>query len=260
MKLSALFTALLSVCAIQSAAESATTIIIGSSGSGYTTQAWWYLGDGNEFNNENIRKYWDQDYYITSASYTSHGWFLAASLGTVWTDQGYKLSSAWPSDWVQSKWSDGFYITSLAASESQYFLVASEGTSIKSQKICSNPDWSVIREWMQSWWKESYVVADMCCKNGMWTFLMNYTGEYYQQTVFWANSADDIGKQIKDYWDKDYRITALQYGGGEFCCVMSKPEGASNIGQGYFIKVTDSPKDYINELWEEGRSITYIGG
>lgn len=226
----------------------------------YTRQAWWSLGSNNAFNDDNICKYWKDDYYVTSAAYTYYGWFFVASLGTGWTDQGYRYSSDWPTDWLREKWDNGYYITSMAASDTHYFLMASQGTDILSQKVCANPDWSVIRDFLHKWWNENYVVAGMCCKAGMWTFLMNYTGTYYQQSVFWGNTADEIATKIKEKWDEDYLITAIEYGNGEFCCVMSKTPGSSGVGQSYFIRTDKKPNDHIKEKWDENYEIVTIGG
>lgn len=37
-------------------------------------QTWFYSGSGGELQQSEIKKYWDQDKYITAASYTENGW------------------------------------------------------------------------------------------------------------------------------------------------------------------------------------------
>lgn len=260
MRLQFILSAILALSTLTAAADRTTTIVVTTSDFPYTQQGWWYLGEGNAFNNEKLKTYWNDDYYVTSAAYTSHGWFFTASKGTGWTNQGYRIDDVWPTDWLQEKWNDGYYITSLAASDDQYFVMASEGTNITSQKLCSNPNWSVIRDWLHEWWNQGYLVTGMCCKNGLWTFLMSYTGEDYLQKVMWANSADEISDKIKEAWNDNYIITALEYGGGEFCVVMSMPPGSAAMTQGRFIRYSDSPKEYIQEHWDKNENITYIGG
>ena len=89
---------------------------------------------------------------------------------------------------------------------------------------------------------------------------MSQTDRYQRQSYMWANSAEEIGKKIKEYWDKGYLITALEYGGGEFFCIMSTTDNSADAGQSRFIKVSESPESFISEAWEKGWNITYIGG
>jgi len=65
---------------------------------------------------------------------------------------------------------------------------------------------------------------------------------------------------IKEYWDKGYIITACEYGGGEFFCIMSQSVKSASQGQNRFIKVSDNPSSFIKKAWDDSWNISYIGG
>ncbi len=241
------------------AAFSQTTIIVTSSNSGYTNQAWRSCGSGNSFDSETVKKYWNEDRYITSVAWTSRGWFYAMNKGVKWTDQSYKIASNWPDDYVQEQKAKGYMITSLASSDSNFLVVVSKNTGITDQQICAAP-WSNLKDWIKQRWDEGYRITSIACKSGLWTVVVSKGSNLDGQSYMWANSADEIGKKIKEYWDKGYIITALEYGGGEFFCIMSTTSDSSSAGQSRFIKSSEDPEKYIKEAWDKGWNITYIGG
>ena len=53
------------------------TIIIMQDNTGLSSQSWFYSGSGNSLQTEEIKKYWNEDKYITTAAYTSNGWFVS---------------------------------------------------------------------------------------------------------------------------------------------------------------------------------------
>lgn len=239
--------------------EAQTTIIVATGYSGYSNQAWRSCGSGNAFDKETVKKYWNEDRYITSAAWTSHGWFYAMNKGVKWTDQSYMISSNWPDDFVHEYKQKGYMITSLASSDSNFLVVVSKNTGITDQQICAAP-WSNLKDWIKQWWDKGYRITSIACKSGLWTVIMSKTNMYKQQAYMWANSADDISNKLKEYWDKGYIITALEYGGGEFFCIMSTTDTSAEAGQSKFIKSSEDPKSFIDEAWNKGWCITYIGG
>lgn len=52
------------------------TIIIMQDNTGLSSQSWFYSGSANSLQTEEIKKYWNEDKYITAAAYTSNGWFV----------------------------------------------------------------------------------------------------------------------------------------------------------------------------------------
>ena len=223
-----------------------TTIIVITSGIDYTGQTWRYTGVGKPLDEPTIQKYWNEDKYITSIAYTSHGWFFAMNQGVKWTDQSYRKSNSWPDSFVQEKKNAGYMITSLASSDTQWVVVVSKNSNLK--------------DWIKQWWDKNYYITSIACQNGLWTVVMSKTTRYTAQSYMWANTADDIAKKIKEYWDKGYLISSLEYGGGEFFCIMSKTEKSASTGQSRFIKASEDPTSFIKEGWDKGWNITYIGG
>ena len=236
-----------------------TTIIVITSGIDYTGQTWRYTGVGKPLDEPTIQKYWNEDKYITSIAYTSHGWFFAMNQGVKWTDQSYRKSNSWPDSFVQEKKNAGYMITSLASSDTQWVVVVSKNTDMTDQQVCSAP-WSNLKDWIKQWWDKNYYITSIACQSGLWTVVMSKTTRYTAQSYMWANTADDIAKKIKEYWDKGYLISSLEYGGGEFFCIMSKTEKSASTGQSRFIKASEDPTSFIKEGWDKGWNITYIGG
>lgn len=245
------------VFALQSLAQ--TTIVVTTGNTGYTGQSWSTTGSGRPFDDETVKKYWNEDKYITSAAHTSRGWFIAMNKGVKWTNQSYKTSSSWPDSFVHEYKEKGYMITSVASSDSQWLVVVSKNTDYTDQQICSAP-WSSLKDWIKQWWDKGYYITGIACQSGLWTVIMSKTSIYKAQAYMWSHSADGIGKKLKEYWDKGYLITALEYGGGEFFCIMSTTENSASTGQNYFIKVSEDPTKTIQEAWDKGRNITYIGG
>jgi len=236
-----------------------TTIVITTSDSGYTNQSWRSCGSGNAFDKETVKKYWNEDKYITSVAWTSRGWFYAMNKGVKWTDQLYRITSNWPDDFVHEYKEKGYMITSLASSDSNFLVVVSKNTGITDQQICSAP-WSSLKDWIKQWWDKEYRVTSIACKSGLWTVVMSKGSQYNAQAYMWSDSADGISNKLKEYWDKGYIITALEYGGGEFFCIMSTTSTSSSAGQSKFIKSSSDPESFIDEAWGKGWNITYIGG
>lgn len=236
-----------------------TTIIAITSKTGFSDQSWRYTGTGKPLDEETIKKYWNEDKYITSAAYTSHGWFFAMNKGVKWTNQSYRYATSWPDSYVHEQKEKGYMITTLAASDSNWLVVTSKNTGITDQQICAAP-WSSLKDWIKGWWDKGYYITGIACNKGLWTVVMSKTSEYTAQSYKWANTADDIATYIKEYWDKDYLITACEYGDGEFFCIMSKTPNSSSVGQNRFIKSSEDPTSFIKDGWDKGWNITYIGG
>lgn len=150
-------------------------------------------------------------------------------------------------------------ITSIGANDTNWVVVTSTNTGITDQMICSAP-WSNLKPWIKEMWDKDFRITDIAFHKGLWTIVMSKTATVPSQSYMWATSADDIAKKIKDYWDKGYIIKALEYGGGEFFCIMDKTDSSVSQGQSRFIKNSEAPNSFIQEAWDKGWNITYIGG
>lgn len=234
------------------------TIIIMQDNTGLSSQSWFYSGSANSLQTEEIKKYWNEDKYITAAAYTSNGWFVSMAKGTKWTNQSYHNTSQWPDSWVHEKMDAGYMITSLAASDNNWLIVMSEGSDYKKQEICGAP-WSTVKEFIKKWWDANYYITGIACQNGMWTVVMSLTELYSGQSYFWASDTSTLKTKIKEKWDAGYIITALEYGGGEFLCVMSKRKDGKFTKENWQVNPSDVSK-HINEYWANSYKIAYIGG
>lgn len=235
------------------------TAIVMSKGSSLISQGYFSSGSNGSLQTIEIENNWNYDKYITSAGFTSNGWFLSMSKGVRWTNQGYKQSSSWPDAYVHEQKEKGYMITSLASSNSSWLIVTTQGTGYTDQQICAAP-WSSLNDWVTEWWNKGYYVTSIACQNSLWTIVMSKGSSitYTQQSYFGANSTSELEKKIKDKWNDGYRITALEYGDGSYLCVMSKYPGSSSDMQTY--NINTNFEKWVKEKWDEGYKITYIGG
>lgn len=173
-------------------------------------QTWFYSVKGNSLQEENIKKYWNEDFYINSVAYTSKGWFVTMAKGLKWTNQAYSYRSSWPDDWVHEQMNAGYMITSLSSSGSNWMVVMSKNTDYSTQEICSAP-WSTLKEWIQKWWDKDYYITSLTCRDGMWTVVMSKTSLYTDQSYMFGSTISEIKEKIKKKWDEGFRITAFEY-------------------------------------------------
>ena len=96
-------------------------------------------------------------------------------------------------------------------------------------------------------------------KNGMWTVVMSLTNIYSGQSYFWASDTSTLKAKIKEKWDAGYIITALEYGGGEFLCIMSKRKDGKATKEYWQVNPSNVSK-HIKEYWDQYYNISYIGG
>lgn len=234
-------------------------VVVMSQNSGIGMQTYFYSGAGNSLQTEEIKKYWNEDYYINAVSYTSLGWFVAMSKGCGFTNQSYKQTSDWPDEWIHEKAKSGYLITTLHYSGSNWMVVASKGSSYTKQEIGSAP-WDGMKDWIKKWWNEDYYITDIAVKDGLWTVVMSKTNLYSNQSYLWASSQSELEEKVKKKWEEGYRITALQCSGNNnWLCVMSVYVNSSSRGQTYRYG-TSEIADFIKKNWDDNYRITYIGG
>ena len=93
----------------------------------------------------------------------------------------------------------------------------------------------------------------------MWTVVMSLTDIYSGQSYFGASDTSTLKTKIKEKWDAGYIITALEYGGGEFLCVMSKRKDGKATKEYWQVNPSDVSK-HIKEYWDQYYNISYLGG
>ena len=243
-------------CAISVNAQ--TLIIVTQQETGMYNQTFFTSGIGNQLQEENIKKYWNEDFYINTVAYTSYGWFVSMAKGFKWTNQSYSYSTSWPDEWIHEKFNEGYRVTSLTSSGDKWMIVMSEHTDYVTQEICSAP-WSTLKDWIRKWWDNDYYITSLTCRNGMWTVVMSKTSLYLDQSYVSSTTKDGIMDKVKTKWGEGFRIVAYEYGGGEYLCVLSKLANGTTPMQSYQIDSTD-PTSFIKEKWNESYNVIYVGG
>lgn len=233
-------------------------IVIMDNNTSYGMQAYFSSGSSYELQENEIDKYWDKDYYITSVAHGSWGWFVSMSQGVKWTDQSYIYQASWPDNWIFQKRKEGKYITSLASSDNKWMIVASSNSDYTAQEICAAP-WSTLKDFIKKWWDNDYYITSVACQKGLWTVVMSKTKIYKAQAYFWSTTTSDLSKKIDEKWDEGYSITTLEYGGGEYFCIMSKYNDSKSRLQHWHIGLSGYQDD-IKKYWDKSWRITYIGG
>ena len=93
-----------------------------------------------------------------------HGSSLVVmSKGTRYTQQSYKVSDAFPFEWIKKKWKENFYITSMATAGAHPRPLASCG-SLLCLRICMHIHCSSHKATSCSLWVRAYFLETCCCK------------------------------------------------------------------------------------------------
>lgn len=234
-------------------------MLVMQEGTPYQEQHWFYSGSGKELQEASIKEHWDAGRRITSAAYTSKGWFVTMAKNTGYTQQAYIYTKDFPSDWIKTKWGEGYYISTFAASPSKYFVVMSKGLQYDNQRYRSNPKWEVVKEWIKANWDEDYYITDATYTADGWLVVMSKTSKYTTQGYFFANSSEEAKEKIFEQWKVDKNITLMEYGNGQYFVVYSKYRDNNDIEQNFQINGSD-PREYIQKHWDEKLNIAYIGG
>lgn len=93
-------------------------------------------------------------------------------------------------------------------------------------------------------------------QSGSWALVMSKTSDGPQM---WRTRSYFPKKEIKEYWDKDYRISSLNYGEGKWALVMTKGNDYPQIWR----TRSHFPKEEIKEYWDKDyriSSLTYGQG
>lgn len=238
------------------------TIVVTESRLPYTSQTWFYSGSGNNIQEQEIEKYWNEDKRITSASYTSKGWFITMAKETGIGQQAYKISSSIPKEWIEKKWNENYYISNMQYGNGRWFVVMSKGLDITEQAYQTFTNMESMKKWCSQKWEENYFITDLSFFNNGNSLLMvmSNTGKYTEQGFLSASSYDKLKDEIdKKIWSEDYNIQQIKYIQGCYIVLYCKYSNDNGRGQSYTIDNSDISK-FISEKWDEDNNISYIGG
>lgn len=235
------------------------TFIICETDIPYQQQTWFYSGLGNKLDEANIKQYWDKGFRITSAAYTSKGWFVTMAQNTGLTEQTYKLSSSWPEKWFKAKWQEGYQITSMGRSDSQWLFVMSKGSGITIQSVWM-AEWSKLSAWISKMMKEYYFITAMAYNGNNWTIVLSKDSEYSTQGYFFTDTQNELDRKTKDIvWNRGYKLHKIGYGNGKYFVVYGNYKDKNNRRQNYIVNPNNA-KQYISAKWKDNLHIAYIGG
>jgi hypothetical protein len=232
------------------------TIIYAKSGMPYTTQTWFYSGDLDQ---TNIKKYWDDNYHITSVAYTKNGWFVAMSKNSGLTRQAYSYTNDFPKDWIKEKWDEDYYITSISSSRTHRLVVMSKGVGYTDQWY-NRGNFDTIKPWYLKKKKEGYYVTAADYTGTEWWIVMSKGSDITVQYSFFASTYSDLKTKIQEnVWNKGYNIHLIEYGADGYLVFYGSFKKSNNIACRYSVDPS-SPKNSIQQMWDDNKDIVYIGG
>lgn len=235
------------------------TIVIMQTGMSYSNQVWFCSGSGNELQKDKIKKYWDEDKYITSAAYTRKGWLVTMAEDCGYTDQLYFYSSNEPWDWVKSKWDEDYYITTISSNSYKWLVVMSKGTGYTGQTYKNCSSWPEIDKWISEKWEEGYYITQASCNGKTWSIVMSETTEYVRQGYFGAGSDSELSSNANKVWKDDYYLTLIEYGNGAYFAVFSQLKDGNTVAQSFNNEFSDVD-GFVQKNWDKSMDIAYIGG
>ncbi len=233
-------------------------IILMDGGTGYREQSWFSSGSGNELQRDKIKENWDKGKYITSAAYSSQGWFVTMAKNCGYTSQKYHYSSDWPEDWISQCWKDGYYMTTVSLGLGKWFVVMSAGTGYTNQ-VWTYKAWDDNAAFIKEKWGEGYSITEVAKCNGKWLVVMSKCSDIGRQSYSIRNSYEEISARAKELWNDGYSMQLIEYADGQYFLVAAKnkdghyPQQSFNAFQG-------SPKEYISKWWDKGQKIAFVGG
>ena len=235
------------------------TILITETGLPYTSQSWFYSGSGNELQEIEINKHWDEGRRITSVAYIKEGWFVTMAMNTGIGMQTYSYTADWPDKWIQDNWSKGCKITSISKGNGKWMVVMSKGSGLSAQLYWKN-NWEKLRPWIKEKRNEGYMITSVAYDGVYWTVVLSKGSPYSSQGYMWAKGYDElVSKANKDIWDKSNRIHLLEYGEGYYLIVYGNYYQNNGRGQGFQVDPSNLGES-IDKSWKDSFGIAYIGG
>ena len=253
------FAALFLATACTLASAQSRTIILNESGSKYTSQTWFYSGDGKPVQQDKIRDNWDSGKKITSMAYTSKGWFFVMSKNSGITRQRYKISMKWPSDWIRSNWDEDFYISQISCGDSEWMVVMSQGEGYTNQSW-KRDRWSIMTRWISEKWEQGKYITSVAFDGEKWVAVMSKHHKYSFQGYFWARDYKDLVDKVKhQVWDRQFSVHAIEYGDGAYLVVYGTSTNSTARRQDFAVDPANV-RNYISRAWDDDFKIVYLGG
>lgn len=248
---------LCALCAMTAVAQEK-TLLVAESGLPYTEQTWFAYGE-EPIRQQDIVGCWDQGKRITTASYTSEGWFVIMAKNTGYTMQTYQVCKEWPEAWVAEKSREGYAITALSHSDKEWLVVLSQGSGISHQVVWQNT-WENLEPWIAEQKTRGYCITSLAYDGYGWMVVMSLGSPYTSQGYFVAKSTNEMMLNIPtEIWNKGFNLHQVEFGGGKYIVTYGNYARGDERFQNLQVN-PDNPKEYIKEQWDKGIYIAYIGG
>lgn len=233
-------------------------ILLMESGTNYKEQVWFCSGDGNELDEAQIKKNGDNGLCVTSAAYTSKGWFVTMAKNTGLTKSLYYYTSSWPSEWLLNKQKEGCYIMTLGGSRQKWFIVVAAGTGFTDQ-VWRSGSWEKIRPWVTDKWNAGYRITNVAPVDNGWMVVMSKNSGIAKQNCRFARTLDELRTTASKQWNNGYSLQLINYNEGSYFLVSCTYKNGKSPNQSYRV-FRDSPKEFIQKSWDANKDIAYVGG
>ena len=224
---------------------------------GLSSQTWFYCGFGKELDTKLIEKHWNEGRRITSAAYTTYGWFVTMAKNSGLTWQSYHYNSDWPIEWLAEHRKNNRYITSISGSAGKWFIVVSGGTGYTDQ-ITNCGDWDCVNQWIQKSWKEDFRVTNVTRYRSGWYVIMSKNSGIDGQTYCFVTEPE-LKSKVEKLRAEGYYLQIIEFADGQYFIISCTYKNGKKPMQTYHIS-PNNPGACILEERDKERNIAYIGG
>jgi len=200
------------------------------------------------FPTDDVRGYWDKDYFITFLTYSADTWIVVMTKGGPYKNQRWHTRKEFPKKEIDKAWDEDLEITQLTRGQGKFAVVLSGPRRSSSQVYAINDKFP--KKTIKRQWKDGLNIASLEYCYGGWALIMVEEIENRQQQ--WFITPDFPEDDIVKSWDEGYVITDITYGQG-WKVIMTK----NRMGQRYSTS-SDFPRSQIEKYWNEGYKISSI--
>lgn len=163
-----------------------------------------------------------------------------------------------PRDWIHENWDAGYLIQSLTHSRGGWLAImeSRDGYSVTSQR------WFASREFpegeIETEWDDNHMITSLSHGGSRWAMVTTEARRGWTQRWFKNYTSDRMKMKTKEYWDKGYHITSLDWSSdSKFTFVMTRVEGESRRAEMYRIR-SYFPEEVISDYLRRGYHVAHL--
>lgn len=151
----------------------------------------------------------EQGKFITSLASSDNKWFLVASTNSDYTKQEI-CAAPWSNlkEWITKWWNNDYYITSIACQNNMWTVVMSKTSLYKNQSYFWSTTTDELKKKISEKWNAGYYITALEYGGGEYFCIMSQYADGKNHLQHW-NIGSSYSKDVKEYWDKNYRITYI---------------------------------------------------